>query len=447
MTTRSIVALALLAALIHPESTALADQVVLKNGSVIEGQVTVDELRGKVHVKKKGGVTFSFSLNEVAKIVEEDAPSASPATPKDAPAPAGGQLEAVVIPLHGGFSQLRARDSFDAVLGKALAARPKLIVFEISSPGGAIAVGEHFARKILALECRTAAFVEGPVKGAYSAAAYVALSCDRIYMAPGQALGAAVAWQPSSEGAPKAVSAKFNSAWQASFRATAEANGYPTAIAQAMVSAEDGVAEVKTGGRRSFVAATRFYRKAEDGALARVKAPDGTTVRVLCKPGRVLTLTTQEARRVGICRGVAQDTPDFLSKLKIDAAQTRRLSDPLALARAFMKKEQGKLDKSVAAFNKRYKKLVEQAPGNHNDYELLPGGVFKDGGRAWRRRTKASLTHLKKALKQLAAIQAKLDRFPDLRKYRKSVAAYAVRLPAFEKELKSLRYIKRLAPR
>jgi SH3-like domain-containing protein len=418
---------------------ALGDQVVLKNGSIIEGEVTVDEGRNTVIVKR-GGATLSFSRDDVLEIIKDrKKPEAD--EPKDA-----GPLQAIVIPIHGSLQHQRARDELDTILEEAIGHRPKLIVFEINSSGGAISVGNHFSRRITALKgFRTAAFIHGNGKGAFSAAAYVALSCDRIYMSPGQSIGAAVAWRKTADGTPANVAAKFSSAWQASFRATAEANGHSGAIVQAMVDATDGVAEIVKDGKRSFIPASELFRRNKKGIMER-RDPEGAQVRILCKPGQVLTLTTKEARRVGLCKGVAADTMDFLTKLKVNTKRVTRLDDPLALARAFVKKEQAKLDKDVATFNKRYNQLVEEAPGNHG-YERGKDGLFKDGGREWRRRTRASLRVIKKALAQIDEIQERAKRHPDLRVDRKAVDGYAKKLTAFESELKKLRHITRPPPR
>ena len=181
---------------------AFADKVHLKSGSGIEGQVQVDEAKGEVRVKRSGA-TLTFRMDEVKRIERDDAaPAPEQPKPDDEPAP-GAKVGAVVIPLHGNIDTHRGMREFDEVLEKAVELQPKIIVFEISSGGGAIAVARHISKRIRSLVgMRTAAFVWGPAKGAFSAAAYVALSCDRIYMSPGQAIGAAVAWSASANPLP-----------------------------------------------------------------------------------------------------------------------------------------------------------------------------------------------------------------------------------------------------
>ena len=83
---------------------------------------------------------------------------------------------------------------------------------------------------------------------------------------------------------------------------------------------------------------------------------------------------------------------------------------------------------------------IEQAPGNHT-YELDDAGKFKDRGRAWRRRTKASLTYTRRTLKKIGEILKRAKRYPDLQVDRQEVGGYQTRLSALEKELKALRYI------
>src|SRR5690606_34032181 len=149
-----------------------------------------------------------------------------------------------------------ARREFDKMMDQVRARAPRLLLFEVSSQGGLVSLGQHFARRVLELEgTRTVAFVNGPQGGAFSAAALFALSCDEIFIAPGQAIGAAVPYHPGPKGAPEAVSAKFVSKWKAELRALAERNGHPTEVAAAMVGTEDGLAEVELAGKRTYVAA------------------------------------------------------------------------------------------------------------------------------------------------------------------------------------------------
>ncbi|RMG14058.1 MAG: hypothetical protein D6731_10945 [Planctomycetota bacterium] len=411
----------LLASLAWGARLAHADEVFLKNGNVVRGKAHVDRARGRVTVEREGA-SSTFDLDDVVRIVEGDDGRSAP---KDPP-PTQAAAAVVVVPLHGAFDTRLAARTFDDALANALSRKPKLIVFELSSPGGLLDVGRHFVRRIRELRAagvRSAAFVYGPHHGAYSAAAYVALACERIYMAPGQAIGAAVAYRPDRSGIPRAVGAKFDSAWQAEFRANAEASGHPGALAGAMVSDAHGVAELLGKASPRFVPATAVLGQ-----------EDPPPHRILCRPGQVLTLTSREARRVRLSRGTAEDTDDFLTKLRFAPTERARLADPLAAARQRIARLQAKLDEDLAAYRAVVAKVVSQAPGNHR-YPLDRSGRFADGGRAWRRRTKAAQKYVRRALSALERIDARLREFPDLRANRKGLAQDRARLQRLAREL------------
>jgi membrane-bound serine protease (ClpP class) len=115
---------------------------------------------------------------------------------------------------------------------------------------------------------------------AYSAGALIALSTQGIYMRPGAVLGAAT---PVDGGGTKAPE-KYVSAMRAEFRALAEQRGLDPRIAEAMVDERVGVPG-------------------------------------LVEPGRLLTLSTQEAIRVGYAKGEIADEPALLAAIGFPGAQ------------------------------------------------------------------------------------------------------------------------------
>ncbi len=374
---------------------ARADQVILADGNVVEGTATVDEASGTVTVER-GGATSTFPLDQVRRIVRGDA--ADPAEEAEAEP----RVVAVVVPLYGSFELDRSRREFDKMMDEVRARAPRLLLFEVSSPGGLVSLGKHFARRVLDLEgTRTVAFVNGPKGGAFSAAALFALSCDEIFIAPGQAIGAAVPYRPGPKGAPQAVSAKFVSKWKAELRALAERNGHPADVAAAMVGTEDGLAEVELEGKRRYVPARGL------------EASDG--VRIICPPGEVLTLTAEEAARCGLARAVVPDAARVLAGYRVPRARVEILPDPLEVAREAVEREQERLEADVRELAAISKELIERNPSK-GTYELEPAtGRFKDGGRAWRRRTRECLRNVKRSFAKLEEVTARLEREPDLR--------------------------------
>lgn len=137
---------------------------------------------------------------------------------------------------------------------------PALVVFEIDTPGGRIDHMLTMGEEIMSLApIPTVAYVRpmgegGITGGAWSAGAYLALCCKKLYMYPGTVIGAATPVAETSEGA-KPVEEKYVSAFREKFRARAEQNGYPPNLAAAMVDKDLEVFEVVIDGRKQYLTA------------------------------------------------------------------------------------------------------------------------------------------------------------------------------------------------
>jgi membrane-bound serine protease (ClpP class) len=158
------------------------------------------------------------------------------------------------------------------------------LVVRLRTFGGLVSAGAAIKDALLASDVPTIAFVD---RRAISAGALIALACDSIAMVPGGSIGAATPYQASSEGAP-AVSEKMTSAVAAIFRATAEANGYSPELAAAMVDASVAI----------------------DGVVP---------------AGKLLTLTTEEAVKLGLATGAPVDLEALLRSRGLDAREVIRV--------------------------------------------------------------------------------------------------------------------------
>jgi membrane-bound serine protease (ClpP class) len=145
------------------------------------------------------------------------------------------------------------------------------IIFHVNTPGGRLDSAVRIRDLILAAKVPTIAFVD---RSAISAGALITLACDSIYMAPGSSIGAATA--VDLEG--KKASEKVISYMRAQMRATAETKGRRPDLAEAMVD--------------------------EDIAI------EGLTVK-----GKLLTLTYEEALRVGISDGTVSGMSEILERI------------------------------------------------------------------------------------------------------------------------------------
>lgn len=423
MAKRWALALALALSLLV-SGAARADRIVLKDGREIEGEVTVDEAAGKVHLRR-AGATMSFDANEVASIVEEETGT-----------------DAFVIPIQGGFNHLRAATELEQTLKQALREKPRLIVYELNSPGGRIDVAQAMVRLNLQVpkETTTIAYVKGNHRGAHSAAAYFATSCDLILMAPGQAIGAAVAFQPTASG-PKAVSEKFQSAWRAEVRATAEAKGHPPAVVLAMVDIEVGAAEINMGGEQKFVSARSLKTLA---ARAKASGVSFGLVRLICEPGKVLTLTSKEAVRAHLARAVVDDLDLIFKRYEIDPKRVKRTDDPVETAANAYEREKQNLDKEVKDLRTIFAQ-IERVDPRAQRYMIDPQTrAFDDGGAEWRKATGKSQRLVKKALDQLEQIEGRRKRHPDLDLDPSEINQLRTDLETYAEKLKAEKWLKEL---
>jgi membrane-bound serine protease (ClpP class) len=182
--------------------------------------------------------------------------------------PAG---EVVRVPVTGvielGIAPFIARAIAEAARTDAAA-----VILDIDTPGGRVDAAEQITDAIQDADIPVYAFVN---RRAFSAGALIALATDRVYMLPGAVMGAATPVTGAGEKAPE----KIVSAMRSEMRALAEARGLDPRIAEAMVDEEiaiDGVVEA----------------------------------------GKLLTLTSEEAVRVGYAE-IVTDWTDLTRTLDL----------------------------------------------------------------------------------------------------------------------------------
>ena len=146
-------------------------------------------------------------------------------------------------------------------IDEAEAAGASAVILDIDTPGGRVDAAQQIVDAIKDADVPVYAFVN---RRAFSAGALIALATDGIYMVPGSVIGAATPVTGAGEKAPE----KIVSAMRSEMRALAEARELEPRIAEAMVD--------------------------EDVAI------DGVV-----EAGKLLTLTADEAVRVGYAETVA----------------------------------------------------------------------------------------------------------------------------------------------
>lgn len=114
------------------------------------------------------------------------------------------------------------------VINEAENSGASAIIFKINTFGGRVDAATQIKDAILNSKIKTIAFID---KRAISAGALIALSCQRIVMSPGSAMGASTVVDEQG----KKQSEKYQSYMRSEMRSTAQKNGRRPDIAEAMV--------------------------------------------------------------------------------------------------------------------------------------------------------------------------------------------------------------------
>lgn len=160
----------------------------------------------------------------------------------------------------------------------------KGIILHMNTYGGTVVHADSIRTAILNSEIPVYAFIDN---NAASAGALIAIACDSIYMRKGANMGAATVVNQSGEKMPD----KYQSYMRATIRSTAEAHGADTII---------------TAKGDTLIRWKRDPRIAEAMVDERVVIPG------LIDSTKVLTLTAQEACKLGYCEAIVENTDDIV---------------------------------------------------------------------------------------------------------------------------------------
>ncbi|MEA2083715.1 MAG: NfeD family protein [Thermodesulfobacteriota bacterium] len=154
---------------------------------------------------------------------------------------------------------------------------------------------------------QTIAFVENK---AISAGALIALACNELVMKPNTTIGDCAPITFSSEGA-KMMGEKFQSPLRAKFRTLARKNGYPPALAEAMVTPDMIVYEVKLPGKTIYMDSPAF------ADLSPKEKENVLSKKTVVAKGELLTMDDQEARELSFSRMSAASIHEMLDRMDI----------------------------------------------------------------------------------------------------------------------------------
>lgn len=219
-----------------------------------------------------------------------------------------------VVPVTGDIEPALA-----AFISRAFETSPgedAMFVLAIDTFGGRVDTALHIVDTILAVSPRkTVAFVD---KKAISAGALIALACNRLAMRPNSTIGDCAPIVYGNEG-PKMMGEKFQSPLRAKFRTLARRNGYPPTLAEAMVTAEMVVYQVKLGGKTLYL---------DEQELADLPPQDKekiTSKKTVVAKGELLTMDSQEAHELGFSFMTADTIEEMLAGMGIERYKIVRI--------------------------------------------------------------------------------------------------------------------------
>ena len=190
------------------------------------------------------------------------------------------------------------------------------IVLAIDSPGGRIDSMLEIVDALLAIpkSIRTTAWIDHQ---AISAAAFSALACDEIVMAPNATIGDCQPILMQGDTGFVPAGEKIETYLRAQFRRLAKEKGWDTVLVEKLVSKDRSVVEVRLKGDRKsyYVYGDEFESARPDDMVGGFPKRELERISVVIPDGRLLTLTTTEAQRLGFVTKVFPDTKAFEASL------------------------------------------------------------------------------------------------------------------------------------
>ena len=165
-----------------------------------------------------------------------------------------------------------------------------VIVVEMDTFGGRVDSALEMVDALLNVKnAKTIAYITNK---AISAGALISLACNQLVMKTNTTIGDCAPITYSNEG-PKMMGEKFQSPLRAKFRTLAKRNGYPSVLAESMVTADMEVYRVKLDGKQVFMDAQEYQDLGKD-------QQDRITLKeTVVTKGELLTMDDTEAHDLG----------------------------------------------------------------------------------------------------------------------------------------------------
>jgi membrane-bound serine protease (ClpP class) len=192
---------------------------------------------------------------------------------------------------------------------------PDYIVFKVNTYGGELQSAFDIVDLLTGItKCSTYVYVE---QKAISAGALISLAANRIAMGNATTIGDCAPITQGQDGIVM-LGEKIQSPLRAKFRTLAEKNGYPSLLAEAMVSTEMGVvmaeradtAKAKSGNPKATVKEYFTVKQWEDKSDKDKAAYKSN--KTVVPQGQLATFTDREAAEYGISQGSFATLEEFL---------------------------------------------------------------------------------------------------------------------------------------
>ena len=234
--------------------------------------------------------------------------------------------DAFVVPIHGTIDRPLSVYISRSV-ERARSEGVSYVIFDVDTFGGRVDSALEITTRIGSLtDIETVAYVRVRPEGtgvSWSAGAIISMAADRIYMAPGTSMGSAAPVLQGPSGGQEAASEKTVSAVRTQMAALAEKNGYPRAIALAMVDADVRALEALVGGERRILTGEEFARLQEE---AEAGGPTVELESTISEEGKLLSLTAGEMERYGVSSGSPATFGELYAELGVEAGRVAELS-------------------------------------------------------------------------------------------------------------------------
>ncbi len=178
---------------------------------------------------------------------------------------------------------------------EAMMLKADYILIHLNTYGGMVNIADSIRTKLLNCPVPVMVFIDNQ---AISAGALISIAADSIYMRTGGSIGAATVVDQSGAVVPD----KYQSFMRSTMRATAEAHGKDTII---------------KGTDTTYV----WHR---DPHIAEAMVDPSLVVEGIVDSGKVLTLTVEEAIKVGYCEGKANSLTEVLQKAGLSDYETKQ---------------------------------------------------------------------------------------------------------------------------